>query len=216
MNFLEFFLQVDKQRHLIVSLVLLTLLIGIRLFILKRKWFLKQASFSLRDVLAIWILKEIVDMLWFWNPEFLDFFADSFWIIVVFYIYFIYREWKKLDNWKFIHYELKLIYKLKNKFSILINRFILYIKIKYKILIFRKKILYYLPNKSMDYLLKKTIFDFIHILNYTFIYSLIWLFNLIILTIKIPFIAFYDAINGIIRMIKYSFDKNINDLKFID
>lgn len=214
MSLINFFLLEDKQKHLIISVLLLFVFFLIRKILLKRKWFLVQLSFSIRDVIALWILKEIVDLFWYWNPEFLDLFADFFWIIVIFYIYFLYKEWKKLENNnKFFRYEVKLIQELNKKFIALIKRLYLFLSINYKILFYKKRILYYLPAKTRKFLFKRSFFDFVHILKYTFILSIIWIINLVILTIKIPFLAFYDSINGIVWMIKYSFDLNKSDLK---
>jgi hypothetical protein len=214
MTFLNFFLATDKQKHLIISILLLFVFFLIRKILLKRKWFLIQLSFSLRDVFAIWIIKEIIDLFWFWNPEILDLFADFFWILVLFYIYFLYKEWKNLEeNNNFFRYEIILILKLKEKFVILIKRLYLFLNINYKILIYKNRILYYLPSKTRKFLFKRSFFEFIHIIVYTLILSVIWFINLIILVIKIPFLAIYDAINGIVWMIKYSFVLDKNDLK---
>jgi len=214
MYFFDFFLSTDKQKHLIISMLLLIVFFLIRKVLLHKKWFLIQLSFSLRDVFALWILKEIIDLFWLWNPELLDLFADFFWILVLFYIYFLYREWKKLEeNNNFFRYEMKLINELKDKFFTLIKRLYLYLSINYKILVYKRKILYYLPSKTRKFLFKRSFFEFIHILKYTFVLSIVWLINLIILVIKIPLLAFYDAVKGIVWMIKYSFDRNKSDLK---
>lgn len=216
MNLINFFLQTDKQRHILLSVLLFVLFFLIRIHFLKRKWFLIQLSFSLRDVFAIGILKEIVDLFWYWNPDLLDLFADFFWILIIFYLYFLYREWQKFEkNNKLFRYEIKLIQELNEKFIALIKRFYLFLNINYKILFYKKRILYYLPAKTRKFLFKRSFFDFVHILKISIILSLIWFINLIILIIKIPFTAFYDAINGIIWMTKYSFDLNKSDLKSI-
>jgi hypothetical protein len=108
---------------------------------------------------------------------------------------------------------MKLILKLKEKFNTLIKRLFLFLSINYKILVYNKRILYYLPSKTRRFLFRRSFFDFIHILIYTFVLSIVWSINLLILVIKIPFLAFYDAINGIVWMIKYSFDFKKSDLK---
>lgn len=216
MDFFDFFLAIDRQKHLVVSILLLFLFLFIRIILLKKKWLLIQLSFSLRDVLAIWILKEVADIFWLWHPEFLDFFADFFWILVVFYIYFLYKEWKNLEeNNKFFRYEIRLVTKLKEIFIKLIKRLCLFISINYKILVYNKRILYYLPSKTRKFLFKRSLFEFVHILKYTFVLSIVWFINLIILVIKIPFLAFYDTIKGIVWMIKFSFDFKKSDLKNI-
>jgi hypothetical protein len=215
MTFLNFFLATDKQKHLIISILLLFVFFLIRKILLKRKWFLIQLSFSLRDVFAIGILKEIVDLFWFWNPEILDLFADMLWIVVLFYVYYLYKEWKNLNESKFIKLEIILLNKIKDKFILLINRLFLFLKIQYKIIFYKRKLLYYIPNKRRKTLLKKSFFEFIHILWYFFTFWIIWILNLIFLIIKIPLLAFYDAINGIVLMIKYSFDFKKSDLKSI-
>lgn len=213
MDFLNFFLTQDKQKHLIISVLLLVVFLLVRTTLLKRKWFLVQLSFSLRDVLAIWIIKEFVDLFWFWNPELLDLFANIFWIIILFYVYYIYREWKKLENNKFVKLELNLLDKINHKFLVLINRLYLFLKIQYKITFYKRKLLYYIPSRSRKFLMKRLFIDFILILKYFFTFWVIWILTLIFLVIKIPFIAFFDAINSIIWMIKYSFDLNKRDLK---
>lgn len=214
MNFFYFFLQTDKQKHFIISLLLFVMFILIRRYLLKRKWLLKELSFSLRDVLVIWIMKEIIDLFWFWHPELLDLFADSFWLILVFYFYYLFKEWKNAEeNDRIFNLEAKLIDKLKDKSIILYKRFILYAKINYKVLFYKRKIMYYIPNKTRKFLLKRSLFEFSELLEYFFFFSIVWLINLFVLIVKIPVIAFYDAIKSIIWMIKYSFDFKKSDLK---
>lgn len=213
MDFFNFFLQTDKQKHFLVSLILFLSFFLVRKYILKRKWNLKELSFSLRDVLIVWILKEILDMFWFGNPEFLDFFANSFWIIFVMYVYYFYKEYKKTTDSKLIKKEIFLLENLIDKLILFFKNLYFYICLQFRIIYYKRRIIYMIPKLRRSYLLKKSYNNLIESWNYFLHFSLIWFYNLIIQTIKIPFLAFYDAINGIIWMIKYSFDLKKSDLR---
>lgn len=213
MSFLNFFLQTDKLKHFTLSILLFIGIFLIRKYILKRKWNLKELSFSLRDVLVIWILKEILDMFWFGNPEYLDFFADSFAMILVFYFYYFYKEYKKTTDSKLIKKEIVILENLIDRLILFFKNLYFYICIQFRIIYYKRRIIYMIPKIKRSYLLKKSYNNLIEIWNYFLHFSLIWLYNLLIQIIKIPFLAFYDAINGIIWMIKYSFDYKKSDLK---
>lgn len=213
MDFFYFFLQTDKSKHFLLSLALFISFFLIRKYILKRKWTLKELSFSLRDVLIVWILKEILDMFWFGNPELLDLFANSFWLILVMYVYYFYKEYKKTTDSKLIKKEIALLEILIDKLILFFKNLYFYICLQFRIIYYKRRIIYMIPKLRRSYLLKKSYNNLIESSNYFIHFSLIWLYNLIIQTIKIPFLAFYDAINGIIWMIKYSFDYKKSDLK---
>ncbi len=81
----DFHLTVDKFSHLKVSFLLFVLILSIRLTF--RKHFSEAVAliFSLRDVLAIGILKELLDgAVGFGNPEFADLIANLIGIMIPF------------------------------------------------------------------------------------------------------------------------------------
>lgn len=205
MDFLELlYIPIDKQKHIFVSLCLFFWFYLFRKYYLKEKWLFRQLAFATRDVLIVWFLKEFIDLLWFWNPDFFDFFADSMWIILPFYFYFLYKESENIKINKFFRYEVKVLLKLENKMVILFNRLKLYLDIKIKTIIYKRKILYYIPNRTRKFLFKKSFYDFIHILEISLEFSIIWLINLVVMVIKIPVFAFKDAISIFIKLVNFS------------
>jgi len=117
-NFLLQYFPADKILHFFVSFILLFLFFWIRKYFLKEEWFLRIFAFSFRDVIIIWIFKEFIDSLWFWNAEFMDFFADLSWIIFPIYIYFLIKLSSKLNNSEKLNLEKNFIFKYKNSKTI--------------------------------------------------------------------------------------------------
>jgi len=118
----EFLLQyfpADKILHFFVSFLLIFLFFWIRKFLLKEEWFIRILAYSLRDVLIIWLAKEIIDFMWFWNSEFLDFVADFSWAIIPIYLFFVIKFSSQLKKSKKLIYEKNLIYKFKKSENIL-------------------------------------------------------------------------------------------------
>lgn len=118
MEEVNFFLETDKQIHILISFLLFSGIFTIRKIILKNKGFFRVISYSIRDVLIIWILKEFLDLLWLWTPDFWDILADSLWIIIPIYIYYLIKESKKTENTHYFKYEKKLLNDIKKKISI--------------------------------------------------------------------------------------------------
>jgi len=112
-NFLLQYFAKDKILHFSISFVLIFIFFWIRKYILKQNWFLRIIAFSLRDVLIIWLAKEIIDSLWFWNAEFLDFFADFSWAIIPIYLFSIIKLSSKLKQSRKLKFENKLISRFK-------------------------------------------------------------------------------------------------------
>lgn len=196
---------IDKQKHFFVSLFLFIIFLLIRRYYLKEKWLFRQAAFSLRDTLIVWIFKEIIDLFWFWNPDLTDFFSDSLWVIFPIYIYFLYKESKNIKIHKFFRLESQIIKKLEDKTFILYKRFLLFVDVQLKIYMFKRKILYFIPSRTREFLFKKALNDFLNILWFSIQFSLIWLLNLILITIKIPFWALNDTIETFIKLLQFSF-----------
>jgi len=105
----------DKILHFTVSFILLLIFFWIRKIFLKEEWFVRILAFSLRDVIIIWIFKEIIDLFGFWNAEFWDLLADFSWLIIPIYLFFIIKLSTKLKTSTKIKYEKKLIEIFKNK-----------------------------------------------------------------------------------------------------
>ena len=110
---LEYFAK-DKILHFSISFILIFIFFWIRKYFLKQEWFLRIMAFSLRDVLIIWLAKEIIDFMWFWNAEFLDFVADFSWAIIPIYLFFIIKLSSQLKKSKKLEFEEKLITKFKS------------------------------------------------------------------------------------------------------
>lgn len=188
MIIIEFFTQEDKLLHITVSLILFIFIIILRKYFLKNEWDIRIVAFSIRDVLIIWILKELVDSLWFWNPQFWDMIANSLWIIIPIYLYYTVKESKKIEETNFIKYEKYLINEFKKRIITQINR----IKL----------------TKNQDNKVRMiALYEIYTISKYTTLLSLVWIINLIILIIDIPFMAFYDLIKFIINFITIPFNK---------
>ena len=118
-EFLLDFFPKDKILHFSISFILIFIFFWIRKFLLKQEWFLRILAFSLRDVLIIWLAKEIIDFMWFWNAEFLDFVADFGGAIIPIYLFFIIKLSSQLKNSRKLKFEEKLIIKFKNTTNIL-------------------------------------------------------------------------------------------------
>jgi hypothetical protein len=114
---LEYF-PTDKILHFSISFILIFTFFWVRKFLLKQKWHLRILAFSLRDVLIIWLTKEIIDFLWFWNAEFLDFVADFWWAIIPIYLFFIIKLSSQLKKSRKLQFEKNLITKFKNSENI--------------------------------------------------------------------------------------------------
>lgn len=205
MELFSFFLEVDKQKHIVVSLLLFILIFFIRKVLLKNKGFFRVLLHTIRDVLIIWILKEFFDLLGFWEPDLWDILANSFGIIIAIYIYYLIKESKKLENTNFFKYEKVLINDLKKKLIITWKKLYIITNIKYRQLFFKKELLLRLENKQEIYNLSQSFRDLYKIFKYFISLSCIWSINLIILLVKIPFIALFDTVEIFSRIVSYSY-----------
>lgn len=96
---IDFFQQTDKQKHMLLSAIILIFDFCIRYyFIQKKNNTIYAIAFALRDVILIWLFKELIDMMWFWEASVMDFVGDSLWFLFPIYLYFSYKESKKLWN----------------------------------------------------------------------------------------------------------------------
>ena len=207
MNIFEFFSSSDKQIHIIVSFCLFLWIFFLRKLFLKNKGFFRVIAFTIRDVFIIWILKELHDLLGYGDPELWDILANSLGIIIPIYLYYLIKESKKIENSNFFKYEKVLIKTLKQKLIFTWEKLIILITIKYEQLFYKQKIFLTLRNKKETYCLSKSFIDLKKILKYFIIFSVVWLLNLIILLIKVPFIALFDTIELFFKLIKYTFIK---------
>ena len=118
-NVLLQYFPADKILHFSISFILIFLFFWIRKFLLKQEWFFRIIAFSFRDVLIVWIVKEILDYFWLWNAEFMDFLADFGWAIIPIYLFFIIKLSSKLKNSRKLKFEEDLILKFKISNNIL-------------------------------------------------------------------------------------------------
>lgn len=193
MYIIEFFLKEDKQLHIWVSLLLFVSIFVIRKYILKNEGFFRIIFFTIRDVFIIWLLKELIDLLWFWDPEFWDIIADSIGIIIPIYIYYLFKQSSKVEKTNLFKYERYLLYSIKNKINNIFFIIINLIKIKFYKLFYRKKIFLIIKEKQKQYEFKQAFTDLNKIFYYSIKLTFIWLINFIILFIQIPFLAINDT-----------------------
>lgn len=115
---IDFLLEQDKQKHIFASAFILVFDFFVRFFFIQdRKKAVYAIAFALRDTILIWFLKEFIDLLGFWTPDFMDLLGNSIWFLFPIYLYFSYKEVKKLwkkDFFEYIdEYFAHLLYSLK-------------------------------------------------------------------------------------------------------
>jgi len=152
-DFLLQYFPADKILHFSMSFVLLIVFFVIRKIFLKEKWFLRILAFSLRDVIIIWIIKEIIDLFWFWNAEFFDLLANLSGLIIPIYLFFIIKLSSQLNKSRKLIYEKKLILKFKKS-----NIFVEKIKLFFYLSIIWFLNIFYLILKIPFLALKETYF----------------------------------------------------------
>jgi hypothetical protein len=109
----------DKIAHFFVSFLLLVIIFWIRKKLLKDEWFFRVFAYSFRDVLIIWVFKEVIDLFGFGNPEILDLIADFSWVIIPIYLYFLIKKYSKIKDSRKIKFETDLILKFKSSNNVL-------------------------------------------------------------------------------------------------
>lgn len=62
MDFLDFFLLIDKQKHIVVSLLLLIMIFLIRFLLKLHKSYFERFSYAIRDTFLIGMMKEGIDL----------------------------------------------------------------------------------------------------------------------------------------------------------
>lgn len=101
----QFFLQEDKQKHIILSTILLISNFYVRYYHLeKRKHAFKSLALALRDTLLIWLIKEIADSMWMWEASLADIAADIIGLLFPIYLYFAYKESRKIKEKDILNY----------------------------------------------------------------------------------------------------------------
>jgi len=121
LDFIQQTIPHDKLLHFWVSFVLMVVIFLIRKYYLKNSWFIRIFAYSFRDVLIIWLFKEIIDAFWYWNPEFLDFVADASWVIIPVYIFSLIKLSSQLKTSRKLIFEKKLIFDFKKEKKTLIK-----------------------------------------------------------------------------------------------
>ncbi len=121
LNFIQQAIPQDKLLHFGVSFVLMIIIFLIRKYYLKNSWCIRIFAYSFRDVLIIWLFKEVIDAFGYWNPEFLDFVADASWVIIPLYIFFLIKLSSQLKKSRKLLFEKKLIFDFKQEKKILIK-----------------------------------------------------------------------------------------------
>ncbi len=203
MELYSFIFEYDKFRHFTISLILFVLIFCIRKYKLKNRWLLKLISYTIRDVFIIWILKEIIDLMWFWEPSIRDLIADTIWIIFPIYVYYIIRESEQIEKSRFFIYEIEVFKELKEKIKNTYKRTNSIIKIKHKQLFYKKRIFNALENRIVNHYFDKSVKELIKIIKTTIILSIVWIINMIFLLFKIPYLAFIDTYNLVLKSLNY-------------
>lgn len=204
---IDFFLQTDKQKHILLSAIILIFDFLVRYyFIQKKSNSIYAIAFALRDTILIWLFKELIDMMWFWEASVLDFVWDSIWFLFPIYLYFSYRESKKLWNKDIFNYtddifrhffiSLKLFKKETGE------------SIKYWFWYFTKLIrdkinednftdieMFKAKNKSKKELQEwiLSIKNITKIIKYFFIFIIYWTIDFLIELIKMPFFVLFKT-----------------------
>lgn len=96
---------IDKFEHFWVSLVLFFSIFIIRKNLKLSKNNLEVVAYTIRDVLFIWLLKELFDLTWLWDPEFWDFLADFIGVFIPIYTYFLMKSLNNLNTDEFLLHE---------------------------------------------------------------------------------------------------------------
>lgn len=197
------YIPIDKLKHFLVSLLVFLVIFYVRKFVIKNKWNLRVLAFTIRDVIVLWLFKEFIDIFGFWNPEIKDLVADTYWILLPIYIYYIVKESKKLEKSKLFKYEFYLINMLKIRIINMMKKSSLLLKIKYRQLFFRRKIILALEHRVVKYYFRKSCIDLLKIIKSLILFSFVWFINLIILLFKIPFLALYDMFRIISKSVDF-------------
>lgn len=191
MDFLEFFLLIDKQKHIIVSLLLVIMIFLIRWLLKLHKNNYYTISYAIRDTILIGIAKEIIDLFWFGNPQITDLLADSIGIFLPLYAYFLIKNLNSVKWHDFYRYEWDLArYTFHNLYRVYFDiKNILKTKIKkalfWGVSVSIKKL------KEENYILKDDFYDFWKTLKYFFILEFVWAIDFIKFIFKLPIISFF-------------------------
>ena len=102
---IDFFYQNDKQKHIIVSAFILIFDFIVRYYFIQNKQNWSYAfAFALRDTIMIWLFKEFIDLLWFWEASLWDMVANIIWFLFPIYLYYSYKESRKLWQKDILNY----------------------------------------------------------------------------------------------------------------
>ncbi|MDP2090985.1 MAG: hypothetical protein Q8K30_05315 [Candidatus Gracilibacteria bacterium] len=210
MELYSFIFEYDKFRHFTLSLILFVIIFCIRKYKLKNKGLLKVISYTIRDVFIIGIIKEIIDLMGFGEPNISDIVANSVGIIAPIYVYYIIRESEQIEKSKFFIYEIEVFKELKQKIKTTYKRTNSLIKIKHKQLFYKKRIFNAIENRILTHYFKKSLIELVKIIKTTIILSLIWLINMIFLLFKIPYLALIDTYSLVMKSLNYGYKKVLN------
>lgn len=204
---IDFFYQTDKQKHMAVSAIILIFDFCIRYyFIQKKSNSLYAIAFALRDTILIWLLKEFIDMMWFGEASVMDFVWDSLWFLFPIYLYFSYKESKKLWNKDIFNYTddifrqifigIKLVWKETwESFKYWFWYFTKLIKDKINEDSFSDMEMFKLKNKSKIELQEWiwSIKNIIKVIKYFFIFIIYWTLEFVIELVKMPFFVLFKT-----------------------
>nr|MDD3720424.1 hypothetical protein [Candidatus Gracilibacteria bacterium] len=204
---IDFFYQTDKQKHMAVSAIILIFDFCIRYyFIQKKSNSLYAIAFALRDTILIGLLKEFIDMMGFGEASVMDFVGDSLGFLFPIYLYFSYKESKKLGNKDIFNYTddifrqifigIKLVGKETGEsFKYGFGYFTKLIKDKINEDSFSDMEMFKLKNKSKIELQEGigSIKNIIKVIKYFFIFIIYGTLEFVIELVKMPFFVLFKT-----------------------
>lgn len=191
MDFLDFFLLIDKQKHIVVSVLLLTMIFLIRFLLKLHKTYFEMASYAIRDTFLIGLVKEVVDLLWFWNPQITDLLADSIGIFLPLYAFFLIKNLNAVKGYDFYKHEADLArYTFYNLYKVY-QDLKYFIKHKVKKYILKNEKISSKVLKNEIYALKNDCTNFKKSIRYFFLMQCIWGIDFLKFIFKLPIITLF-------------------------
>lgn len=205
---IDFFHQTDKQKHMLLSAIILIFDFCIRYYFIQKKTnSLYAIAFALRDIILIWLFKEFIDMLWYWEPSVMDFVWDTLGFLFPIYLYFSYKESKKLWNKDIFNYtddlfrqlfiSIKLVWKETwESFRYWFWYFTKLVRDKINEDSFTDIEMFKVKNKSKIEFQEWiwSVKNILKVIKYFFIFIVYWTLEFIIELIKMPFFVLFKTL----------------------
>lgn len=191
MDFLDFFLLIDKQKHIVVSLLLLIMIFLIRFLLKLHKSYFERFSYAIRDTFLIGMMKEGIDLFWFWNPQITDLLADSIGIFLPLYAFFLIKNLNAVKWHDFYKHEADLArYTFHNLYKVY-QDLKYFMKHKFKKYILKNEKVSSKILKDEMYTLKNDCTNFKKSMRYFFLMQCIWVIDFLKFIFKLPIITLF-------------------------